>query len=141
MSVFVLCFFFFRVFCVSFSSFFLFLVLTTYTTTTFTTTKRSNCKFFGGLSLYFKVRNSVFSYVVKSFDTPLFCCVIHELRPKGRGRIKNFLPHKTKQSMSGSRQNKKKKKTIHKIHERKRSRGRKLTKKCGFFAISSFISR
>ena len=24
--------------------------------------------------------------------------MIHELRPKGRGRIKNFLPHKTKQS-------------------------------------------
>ena len=40
---------------------------TTYTTTTFTTTKWSNCKFFLGLSLSFKVRNSVFSYVVKSF--------------------------------------------------------------------------
>ena len=26
----------------------------------------------------------------KVFDTPLFCCVIHELRLKGRGRIKIF---------------------------------------------------
>ena len=42
LSVFVLCFFFFRVFCVPFSS-----ATTTYTTT-FTTTKRSNCKFFWG---------------------------------------------------------------------------------------------
>ena len=43
--------------------------------------------------------SSVFSYCVKNFwYDPLFCCVIHELRPKGRGRIKNFLPHKTKQS-------------------------------------------
>ena len=46
-----------------------------------------------------KVSNSVFSYGVKNFwYDPSFCCVIHELRPKGRGRIKNFLPHKTKQS-------------------------------------------
>ena len=29
------------------------------------------------------------------FDTtPLFCCVIHELRPKKRDRLKNYLPHK-----------------------------------------------
>ena len=52
-----------------------------------------------GAFIWCKVSNSVFSYGVKNFwYDPLFCCVIHELRPKGRGRIKNFLPHKTKQS-------------------------------------------
>ena len=52
-----------------------------------------------GAFILCKVSNSVFSYGVKNFwYDPLFCCVIHELRPKGRGRIKNFLPHKTKQS-------------------------------------------
>ena len=52
-----------------------------------------------GAFILFKVNNSVFSYVNKNFgNDPLFCCVIHELRPKGRGRIKNVLPHKTKQS-------------------------------------------
>ena len=53
---------------------------------------------FLGLSLYFKVRNSVFSYVVKSFWYALILLRHTELRPKGRGRIKNILPHKTTQS-------------------------------------------
>ena len=41
--------------------------------------------FFGAFIL-FKVNNSVFSYVNKNFgNDPLFCCVIHELRPKRKG--------------------------------------------------------
>ena len=54
-----------------------------------------------GAFILCKVSNSVFSYVVKSFwYDPLFCCVIHELRPKGRGRIKNVLPHKPNRVLS-----------------------------------------
>ena len=73
MSVFILCFFFFCVFCVSFPFFAIFWSTTTTTTTTTTssttttTTKRPNTQIFLALSLYFKVSNSVFSYVVKIF--------------------------------------------------------------------------
>ena len=55
--------------------------------------------------------------------------------------IWSFSSSKSSISISGSSRTKKKKKKIHKIHGRKRIRGQKLTKKCGFFAISSFISR
>ena len=52
--------------------------------------------FFGAFTL-FQGKELCF-FLCGNFDTPLFCCVIHELRPKERGRIKKSLPHKTKQS-------------------------------------------
>ena len=53
--------------------------------------------FLGAFTLFQGKELCFFLCSKKIFDTPLFCCVIHELRPKGRGRIKNFLSHKTKQ--------------------------------------------
>ena len=52
--------------------------------------------FLGAFTL-FQGKELCFFLCGKKIDTPLFCCVIHEVRPKGRGRIKNCLPHKTKQ--------------------------------------------
>ena len=53
---------------------------------------------FWGLSLSFKVRNSVFSYVVKSFWYALILLRHTWVKTERKGRIKNILPHKTKQS-------------------------------------------
>ena len=94
-------------------------------------------------------------FLIRPLPFSLNSCMMQQ----NKGVSKTFLPHKKKQSslpwnkvkapkkfaiwsfssskvsrsISGSSRTKKKKKKIHKIHGRKRSRARKLTKKCENF--------
>ena len=94
----MLCFFFFRVFCVSFSFFFFVLLLPLILLLTLLLLNDQIENFLGAFTLFQGKELCFFLCGKKVFYSPLFCCIIHELRLKGRGRIKNFLPHKTKQS-------------------------------------------